>query len=153
MRHPFLRITAASMAMLLLSTQILFAGNRSLVIDESYVDFDDASFEAEFAELDNLEAVILEEGLASFDDVISYQEENQVELINLETYSVNSTQGFDFSNFDWGSALWGFLCCPIGLFVVVFNKDKTSDQKTSYWIGVAAGVLFGSIGGGSYYRL
>ena len=49
---------------------------------------------------------------------------------------------------DWASFAWGFLCCPIGFFVIITNKDKDSSQKKSFWIGTITGVILGAITGG-----
>ena len=49
---------------------------------------------------------------------------------------------------DWASFAWGFLCCPIGFFVIITNKDKDSSQKKSFLIGTITGVILGAITGG-----
>ena len=57
---------------------------------------------------------------------------------------------FTIDDMDWGSFAWGFCCCPIGFFVVAINDDKTQEQKTSYWIGVIAGVVLDVISSAAY---
>ena len=46
---------------------------------------------------------------------------------------------------DWGSFAWGLLCCPVGFFVVVTNKDKEQAQKTSFWVGWLTAVIINTV--------
>lgn len=97
------------------------------------------AIETEFQELSNLEsAVLANPGM----DFAMATEENLVSsnFANASELSVVSSLEFDIASF-----LWGFLCCPIGVFVVALSDNKTSDQKNSFWIGVAASVVLNAI--------
>ena len=48
---------------------------------------------------------------------------------------------------DWASFAWGFCCWPVGFFVVVTNKDKDSNQKKSFWIGLGTSFVLSLISG------
>lgn len=43
---------------------------------------------------------------------------------------------FGIEDMDWGAFAWGFCCWPIGIFTVILNKNKDSNSKISYLIGV-----------------
>ena len=48
---------------------------------------------------------------------------------------------------DWAAFAWGFCCWPVGFFVVVTNKDKDSNQKKSFWVGLGTSVVLSLISG------
>lgn len=109
----------------------LFAGNDGLF------NLDESAIESQFQDLNTLENFVL-------------SNEN-VTAVNLSDF------GFDMSKYElstdmnsslefmWEGFLWGFLCCPVGLFVVVLNDDQPKDNKTSYWIGVGAACVLSAI--------
>lgn len=151
MKTTFLRVTSLFLAFLVLSTQSLFAASsKELVVAEEDVNLDIAAFEAEFAELDQIEDFVVAEGVSSLAELEAADLSLDLSKIK-NVNSIESTQGFDWDNFDWPSGLWGFLCCPIGFFVVITNKDKTKDQKISFWIGFAAGAVLSAITTPVYY--
>lgn len=151
MKRTFLKATSMALAFLMLSTQSLFASSKELIVTTEDMNFDVAGFEAEFAALDQLEKLVKEEGITSFAELES-KESVSLDLTDFKsTNSITATQGFDWDNFDWPSGLWGFLCCPIGFFVVITNKDKTKDQKISFWIGVAASTVLSALTTPLYY--
>ena len=96
------------------------------------------------------------------ENVISQNQNSTIDEINLQIISNNFlSSSFDtdyksslalraglIDEMDWASFAWGFLCCPIGFFVVVTNKDKDSSQKKSFWIGTITSVILGAITGG-----
>ena len=113
--------------------------------------FNEEKLEQEFAELNRLEGA-----------VINNSEMNlaMAEALNFlpDEFSSASANGFEGSEFrfQWEGFLWGFLCCPVGVFVVALSKNETKDNKTSFWIGVAASAVLSSlqtiaVGGGTYY--
>lgn len=141
------------MAFLMLSTQSLFAapGAVKTVVVEDF-NFDATAFEAEFAALDQIEDMVLKNQLGDIAELEAFAASNQVDLGAFDAEkSIMATKGFNWSNFDWPSGLWGFLCCPIGFFVVITNSNKTSDQKVSFWIGWAASVVLNAITAPFYY--
>ena len=52
---------------------------------------------------------------------------------------------FSIDDMDWGAFAWGFCCFPVGFFVVAVNKNKTSDEKLSFWIGVGVSTVLSAI--------
>jgi hypothetical protein len=55
--------------------------------------------------------------------------------------SLMSRNAFTIDDMDWGAFAWGLLCCPVGFFVVVTNKDKEKAQKTSFFVGWLTAVI------------
>jgi hypothetical protein len=130
------------LAIFLLPATVSFAGNAELFkVDES-------SINEKFSELTELENFVVSNNFISLNDIV---ENNvfDVSKININTMAANA--GSSSLEFAWDGFLWGFLCCPIGFFVVAINDDKTTDQKTSYWIGVAASVVLSAITTPVYY--
>ncbi|MCC6721265.1 MAG: hypothetical protein IT243_03620 [Bacteroidia bacterium] len=79
---------------------------------------------------------------------VSYSEisKNPVFKGNLDlTSHISVKPNFSFDEMDWISFAWGFLCCPVGFFIVVLDDDKTKEEKTSFWIGVIASVVLSTI--------
>ena len=76
---------------------------------------------------------------------VSYSELSKNPLFkgNLDlTNHISVKPNFSFDDIDWISFAWGFLCCPVGFFVVVLDDDKTKEEKTSFWIGfITSSVL------------
>jgi hypothetical protein len=107
-----------------------FAGNSSFFTDDLN------AIESEFASLSNLEQQVITNPALTFAQAMeSNLVSNDFKLLNGADAVANNLV------FEWEGFLWGFLCCPIGLFVVALNDNKTPDNKTSYWIGVAAGTV------------
>lgn len=115
-----------------------YAGNASLF------DLNENALEAEFSELSTLEAAVVA------DPTMTVEAAQAQDLVSeaLETAPALPAEG-GFA-FDWGGFLWGFLCCPVGFFVVAIGSSKSSDAKTSYWIGVLASVVLSSISSVGY---
>ncbi|MFY0685927.1 MAG: hypothetical protein JXQ90_02115 [Cyclobacteriaceae bacterium] len=105
---------------------------------------DEDAFEKAFEELDDLEAYVMANEITDVSDIESWKFD--VESLNTSN-SIASVQAFSMDNMDWASFAWGFFCCPIGFFVVAINKDKSSDQKTSFWIGAVVSSVLGTISG------
>ena len=61
------------------------------------------------------------------------------------TNHISVKPNFSFDDIDWISFAWGFLCCPVGFFIVVIDDDKSKEEKTSFWIGVISSVVLSSI--------
>ena len=59
--------------------------------------------------------------------------------------SLTARNAFTMDDMDWGAYAWGLLCCPVGFFVVVTNKDKEKAQKTSFFAGWLTAVIINSI--------
>lgn len=55
---------------------------------------------------------------------------------------------FGFDDIDWKAFAWGFCCWPIGIFLYILpSRDKSSEEKTSFWIGLLTSVVLSAIGG------
>ena len=112
-----------------------FAGNADLF------DIDKQELQAEFAELSSLESYVVENNNISLKAIVD-GDLFDLAAINVNSMAANSSSDFAFQ---WEGFLWGFLCCPVGFFVVAINKNKDHDQKISYWIGVGAGTVLNMI--------
>ncbi len=125
-----------TMILLLVST-IAF----SSAPDDQLFSYDKQKVAEEFTELDQLEAFLVSNNGADNADVpVSFQ------LSSLEQQSSPYGVQFGLNDMDWISFAWGFLCCPVGFFVVAINDEKTRDEKTSYWIGVISATLLNGFG-------
>ena len=94
------------------------------------------------------------------ENVLSLNQNSTIEEINTQIISNNflsssfdtkykssfiSRNAFTIDEMDWGSFAWGLLCCPVGFFVVVTNKDKEHAQKTSFWVGWLTAVIINTV--------
>jgi hypothetical protein len=94
------------------------------------------------------------------ENVITYNQNSTIEEINKKIINNNflsnsfdtnynsslmSRNAFTLDDMDWGAYAWGLLCCPVGFFVVVTNKDKEKAQKTSFFAGWLTAVIINSI--------
>jgi len=94
------------------------------------------------------------------ENVITYNQNSTIEEINKKIINNNflsssfdtnynsslmSRNAFTLDDMDWGAYAWGLLCCPVGFFVVVTNKDKEKAQKTSFFVGWLTAVIINSI--------
>ncbi len=70
--------------------------------------------------------------------------------INLSNH-IAVQPNFSFEEMEWLSFAWGLCCCPIGFFVVTLDKDSSKEDKTSFWIGVLAGIIISVGPSASYY--
>jgi len=102
---------------------------------------DEQTLKVEMAELDQLEEYVTENNM-------QWEDFQGIDKINFDASASLMAADFSFDNMDWISFAWGLICCPVGFFVVAINDDKTKDEKTSYWIGVIAGVVLGGISSG-----
>ncbi len=127
------------MKKLLILAFVLITGANLFATNANLFDLNEEELTAEFSELNTLESAVLANSAITLQDAVAM---NLVdETFNAETTATSSSQ----FQFQWEGFLWGFLCCPIGLFTVAVNKNKTKDNKTSYWIGVAANTVISTI--------
>ncbi|MFN3529602.1 MAG: hypothetical protein ACK417_06740 [Bacteroidia bacterium] len=120
-----------SLAFVLLLSSQLFATQSA---DFS---FDEAAFNTEMAELNQLETSLLANNfnLESSDTRLNNQ---------LAALSLNSN-AFGIDDMEWGAFAWGFCCWPIGFFVIAINSGRSSDEKLSFWIGMGVSVIISAI--------
>lgn len=119
----------------------VFAGNAELF------KVDEQALNNEFSDLTTLENYVIDNNFISLNEIKS---NNIFDLSGFNVSSLAMTSNSDYT-FQWEGFLWGFLCCPVGFFVIAINEDRDHDQKISYWIGVAAGVVLSAITSPLYY--
>ena len=137
MKKRLTKIVSLGLAFTLLFSQTVLAAPVKTSSIEGDVNFDEDAFEAEFEKLTSLETSVLS------GEITTLEEANSLGF-EIDQYAGIKAVKADLE-FDWPAALWGFLCCPVGFFIYVTNKNKTSDEKTSYWIGVAASTVISLI--------
>lgn len=86
----------------------------------------------EFQELALLEEAVAGNPALTFNNAVSQN------LVGSNFHLADPEKAVDPYIFQFEGFLWGFLCCPVGFFVVAVNKNKTKDVKLSYWWGVFA---------------
>jgi hypothetical protein len=124
-----------------LAVNLTFAGNADLFrVDEQELN-------TEFADLSALENFVQSNNFISLHAIVDGNLYD-VSAINISTMAASSQSSFAFQ---WEGFLWGFLCCPVGLFVIALNENKDKDQKLSYWVGVAAATVLSAITAPAYY--
>jgi hypothetical protein len=112
---------------------------------------------AKYSELFNYEEEAVNQSMAEMVELENYIKSN-ADVTYSTLHAENSTlisnlsasplsPNFSFDDIHWGSFAWGFCCWPIGFFVVVTNKNKDSDQKMSFWIGLGTSVVLSAISG------
>lgn len=106
---------------------------------------DQVTIEQEFAGLNDLDAFVSNNNVELGD--LSAAEMNSISNLSMENFNANSplSPAFTFADMDWASFAWGFCCWPIGAFVVLLNKNKSSEQKLSFWIGFGTSVVLSVI--------
>ena len=119
-----------------------FAGNADLF------KVDDQALNKEFSDLTTLESYVIENNFISLNEIKS---NNTFDLSGFNVSSLAMTSSGEYT-FQWEGFLWGFLCCPVGFFVIAINDSQDHDQKVSYWIGVAASVVLSAITSPLYYH-
>lgn len=114
-----------------------FGGNSKAEL----FDYDKKEVQSEFEEINQVEQFVSTHQDATFQDVQSFYDAN-----GLNNPSKGMVPLFSIDDMEWGAFAWGFLCCPVGFFVVGINDSKRQDEKTSYWIGVVTSAVIGTIG-------
>ncbi len=120
-----------------LFTVTLFAGNSDLF------NLDETALEVQFQELTTLENFVLSNDNVTYIDLAD-------KGFNMAGYAFNTNMdsGMEFM---WEGFLWGFLCCPVGFFVIAINSNETRDNKLSFWIGVGAASVLSAITSPIYF--
>jgi len=119
---------------------LLVASSSSFAINADLFQIDDQAIQTELSELTQLESLVAENPALTFNEISSSLDFE----LESNSYALMASK-FTLDDMEWGPFLWGFLCCPVGLFVVVTNDSSTKDEKTSYWIGVATSVVLSGI--------
>ncbi len=115
--------------------------------DADLFNVNEQAIQEEFADLNALEEFVVTNDYLALTDIV---ESNAYDLSAINVNTMGASSSGDFA-FQIEGFLWGFLCCPIGFFVVAVNKNKDRDQKLSYWIGVAASTVVSAITSPIYY--
>lgn len=108
--------------------------------DAGEFSFNETEFHNELSALTEMENLAKTQGLT----YSSLQSNDK--YANLLTEMSMNQASFSFEDIDWGAFAWGFCCWPVGFFVVAINKNKDSDQKLSFWIGVITSAVVGGLG-------
>ncbi|HPE86093.1 MAG: hypothetical protein M0O94_00610 [Bacteroidales bacterium] len=124
-------------ALISLMSVSLFAGTPDLF------DLDETAIEQQFQELNTLEYFVLSNANVADLDLSSAGLD-----LSKFAFSMDVNAGFEFM---WEGFLWGFLCCPVGFFVIALDNNESKDNKTSFWVGVGASVVLSAITGPIYY--
>lgn len=103
----------------------------------SMFDLNEQVLTEEFSELQTLENAVIADPTISLEEAVSM---NLVtDSFSAEKKEKKAKEQEDFY-FEWEGFLWGFLCCPVGFFVVAVNGSKSHGNKVSYWIGIGASL-------------
>lgn len=121
---------------------VCFIGMQTNVKAENANDFsfDETEFHQEMSSLTEVEQIAKTQGL-TYNSLQSHDK-----YASLLTEMGMTQASFSFEDIDWTSFAWGFCCWPVGFFVVAINKNKDSDQKLSFWIGVITSAVVGGLG-------
>lgn len=119
---------------------LLMASSSSFAINADLFQIDDQAIQTELSELTQLESLVAENPALTYNEISSSLDFE----LESNSYALMASK-FTLDDMEWIPFLWGFLCCPVGLFVVVTNDSSTKDEKTSYWLGVAANVVISGI--------
>lgn len=111
-------------------------------------DVNEAAIEAQFEQIDAVESFVVANDI-TFTEMETEGHLAQFDL-NWNAFDNSAAPMFGISDMDWNSFICGFCCWPLGIFTVLLNDNKDSDQKTSYLVGAGVGLLWNliaSIGG------
>ena len=107
--------------------------------------YDKDALSTEFSQLDQVATFVDKNNVSYAELTNTHVFEGNLELTNHIAVKPN----FGFDDMDWKAFAWGFCCWPIGIFLYMLpSRDKSSEEKTSFWIGALTGVVLGAIGGG-----
>lgn len=129
------------MALVSLSTST-FAGQADLFT------YNQDELNQEFAQLNDLEGYVLANEGITISDVENNPVFGAMDFSGMKHAGPMAAM-FSIEDMDWIAFAWGFLCCPVGFFVVAISDDASKDEKMSYWIGVIISAIVGGIGGGT----
>ncbi len=133
-----------SWILVMLSFSFVYATNTA-----SLFQYDKASVESEFSELNQLEQYVHNHESGSIRNMEHLSK--VMGVMQDDEEAASSDNGFAMDDMDWGAFAWGFCCCPIGFFTVAINSNKTNDQKLSYWIGVGVSTVLSAISTAASY--
>tara|TARA_B100001564_G_scaffold184086_1_gene154713 strand:+ start:404 stop:832 length:429 start_codon:yes stop_codon:yes gene_type:complete len=111
--------------------------------------YDLSEISTELSDLDIVENIIAQDQNSTVEEINTQITNNNFLSSSFET-SYNSSLALRaglIDDMDWGSFAWGFCCWPIGFFVVITNKDKDSNQKKSFWVGLGTSFVLSLISG------
>lgn len=122
--------------LLILSVPALsFAGNSDFSYDKD-------ALSNEFSQLDKVVSYVEKTDVTYSELSKSPVFEGNLQLTNHIAIQPN----FSFDDMDWKAFAWGFCCWPIGAFIYLLpSKDKSREEKISYWIGVITSGVLGAI--------
>ena len=106
--------------------------------------YDLSEINTELSDLEVVENIIAQNQNSTIDEINRKIINNNFLNSSFDTNyksSLMSRNAFTIDDMDWGAFAWGLLCCPVGFFVVVTNKDKEKAQKTSFFVGWLTAVI------------
>ena len=106
--------------------------------------YDLSEINTELSDLEVVENIIAQNQNSTIDEINRKIINNNFLNSSFDTNyksSLMSRNAFTIDDMDWGAFAWGLLCCPVGFFVVVTNKDKEKAQKTSFFVGWLTGLI------------
>ncbi|MFW6019159.1 MAG: hypothetical protein ACOCPM_01135 [Bacteroidales bacterium] len=122
----------------LFAVAITFAGNSKAEM----FSYEKEQVQSEFAEMNQLENFVNTHEGATLNEIKSFRDAPDFAGINSPS---PENMLFDINDMEWGSFAWGFLCCPVGFFVVALNDRRSQHEKTSFWIGAITSAVLSSI--------
>lgn len=126
------------MAVFAISTA--FAGNANLFT------YNQDELNQEFEQLNALEGYVLANQGVAITDVENNPLFGTMDFSGMKHSSPMGAM-FSIEDMDWIAFAWGFICCPVGFFVVAIDDDSSKEEKISFWIGAIVSAVLGSIGG------
>ncbi len=126
------------MAVFAISTA--FAGNANLF------SYNQDELNQEFEQLNALEGYVLANQGVAISDVENNPLFGTMDFSGMKHSSPMGAM-FSIEDMDWIAFAWGFICCPVGFFVVAIDDDSSKEEKISFWIGAIVSAVLGSIGG------
>lgn len=109
--------------------------------DSDLFSYDETAVSYSMTNLNELEQYVAANNV-TFDDMMQNPDAvADFSLNNINGSSIPLQPAFSFEDMDWGAFAWGFCCWPIGIFTVLINKNKDSNSKISYFIGIGTAVL------------
>jgi hypothetical protein len=126
------------MKKLLLSIMACGVYMMSFASNADLFDYNRSAIENNLSEITAIENVVVSNNYSYADLKNNYDG-----TINVDFSGLANPAGmmFGFEDIQWGSFAWGFCCWPVGIFTVLLNKNKDSNHKISFFIGLGTAIV------------
>jgi hypothetical protein len=106
---------------------------------KQYFEFEEDVISQEFSQLTSLENFVIANSGIDFNTAIV--------ACDFSGSFANSSIAGDDDPFEFNleGFLWGFLCCPVGFFIIPMNKQRSKDEMISFWIGYCSNTVIGTV--------